>query len=259
VKGKIRGEKMKKIWLAIAAVVALLGILALAGCGVEGNPGNVSVNLGQQTGMWVSGEGKVTVTPDLAILSLGVQSQEITVADAQAKASDAMDKLVKALKDQGVADKDIQTQYFNITQVYRWDNDKQTQVVIGYQVTNTVTVKVRQVENAGKIIDAVVAAGGDLTRVNGITFTVENPTNYHNDARAKAIADAKAKAEQMAKESGIKLGKITYITESSYNFQPIYRAYDSYASGAPAPATTTPVSAGELDITTTVQISYQLD
>lgn len=249
---------MKKIWLAIAGVVVLLGVLALAGCDTEGG---VNVNLNSQSqGVWVSGEGKVMVTPDLAIISLGIESQEVSVADAQAKASEAMDKVVQALKDQGIAEKDIQTQYFNISRVTRWDNDRQTEIVTGYRVMNTVTVKIRDVEKAGEVIDAVAAAGGDLTRVNGITFTVDDPAPYHKQAREKAIADAKEKAKQLADESGIKLGKITYITENSYNFQPIYRAYETFDGKAvPAPTVVTPVSPGELEITTTVQINYDID
>jgi uncharacterized protein len=250
---------MKKIWLAITGVVLMLGILVMAGCGAS--PSDVNVNLNSQSqGLWVSGEGKVNVTPDVAIISVGIQSQEITVAEAQAKAAEAMDKLMKALKDQGIAEKDIQTTSYYISQVTRWDGDKQEQIITGYMVSNSVTVKIRDVKKAGTIIDAVAAAGGDLTRINGITFTVDDPTNSYNDARDKAIANARAKAQQMAEKSGAKLGKVTYITENNY-FSPIYRAYDmKEASGAaPSPAVSTSISGGELEITTTVQIAYAID
>lgn len=249
---------MKKIWLAIAGAVAVIGLLLMAGCGGV-SPSDVNVNLNNQSqGIWVNGEGKVTVTPDIAIINLGIESQEATVAEAQAKAAEAMDNLIQALKDQGVDEKDIQTQYFNISKVTRWDNDKMTEVVIGYRVTNTVTVKIRDVEKAGTIIDAVVAAGGDLTRINGITFTVDDPTSYYNEARKAAIANAKAKAQQMAAESGAKLGKITYITENNY-FQPVYRSFDSYSAAVPETAVKTAISEGQLEITTTVQIAYAID
>ncbi len=111
---------MKKIWLGVAVVLAVLAVVGLAGCTAQGSAlsGDVSglnVNLNsQQQGLWVSGEGKVTATPDVAIMTLGIESQETSVADAQAKAAAAMDKVMQALKDQGIADKDIQTQYFNI-------------------------------------------------------------------------------------------------------------------------------------------------
>jgi hypothetical protein len=166
---------------------------------------------------------------------------------------------MQALQDQGVEEKDIQTQYFNISNITRWSEDKMEQEITGYRVTNTLSVKVRDVEKAGATIDAVVAAGGDLTRVNSIGFTVDDPTPYYNDARKLAIDAAEAKAKQMATESGITLGKVTYITESNY-YQPIYRSYDAYESAiAPAAAgAPTSISEGELEITTTVNIAYEI-
>jgi uncharacterized protein len=250
---------MKKIWLAIAGIVVLLASLVMVGCGANTTPVDVNFN-SQSQGIWVNGEGKVTATPDVAIISVGIQSQEITVADAQAKAAAAMDKLMQALKDQGVAEKDIKTTSFYINQVSRWDSVKQEQIITGYIVSNTVTVKIRDVKKAGTTIDAVAVVGGDLTRVNGITFTVDDPTNYYNDARAKAIDNAVAKAKQMADKTGIKLGKVTYITEST-NFAPIYRdmGVKTSAGSVPAPAVSTSVSAGELEISTTVQITYAIN
>jgi uncharacterized protein YggE len=246
---------MKKIWLAIGGLVLMLGILGMVGCGTVAP--NVNLN-SQQIGLWVNGEGKVSVTPDVAIINVGVQSQELTVAAAQAAAAAAMDQLMQALKAQGVADKDIQTTGFSISQVTKYNNATQEQDVVGYMVSNMVTVKIRDVAKAGTTIDAVAAAGGDLVRINGITFTVDDPTNYYNDARGKAIDNAKAKAQQMADKSGAKLGKITYITENNY-FQPIYRAFDMKETAAGAPAPSTSISAGQLEITTTVQIAYAIN
>ncbi len=249
---------MKKIWLAIAGIVAVLGLVLLTGC-AAGNPGSVNVNLNSQNeGMWVSGEGKVQVTPDLAVISLGIEAQALTVAEAQAQAADAMDKVMQALKAQGIDAQDIQTSYYNISQMTRWNDTKQEQEVTGYRVNNTVTAKIHDVKKAGEVIDAVAAAGGDLTRINNISFSVNDPTAAYADARKLAVANAKDKAQQMAKEAGITLGKITYITENNY-YQPIYRSFESIDSAKGAvPAVSTPVEAGQLDVTTTVQIAYEL-
>ncbi len=253
---------MKKIWLAIAGTVLILAVAVLVGC--SSGPGSVlnsdasgiKLNLNnQQEGIWVSGEGKIPVVPDTAILNLGIEAQELTVTAAQSKASDAMDSIMKALKAAGINEKDIQTQYFNIQKVTRYDNDKQNEVVIGYRVTNTVTVKVRDVTKAGPVIDAVVAAGGDFTRINSIGFTVDDPSSYYEQARVKAVADAAAKAKKLAEAAGVKLGKAVYITESSYVPGPIYR--DVAASAGTS--TVTPVSPGEMDITANVQIAYAID
>jgi uncharacterized protein YggE len=251
--------KMKKIWLAIIGVVLLVGVLALAGCSSGGtSAGNVNVNLNsQQQGIWVNGEGKVTVVPDMAILSLGIQAQSTSVAQAQSDAADAMDKVMTALKDQGVADKDIQTQYYNVQRLTRYDNDTQQEVTTGYQVTNTVTAKIRKVDTAGTVIDAVVAAGGDYTRVNSIGFTVDDPKPFQEQARELAVADAATKAKKLADIADVKLGKPSYISESSNIPTPIYRT-DVMTKAEGVPAVTTPISAGEMDITTNVQIAYNI-
>jgi uncharacterized protein len=251
------GLKVKKIWLAIAGTVLLL-VVGLVGCSSGNTPsnGNINVNLNnQQEGIWVNGEGKVTAVPDVAILSLGIEAQELTVAEAQAKAAAAMDSVMKALKDAGIDEKDIQTQYFNIQKVTRWDNDKQYETVIGYRVTNTVIAKVRDVTKAGTVIDAVVVAGGDLTRINSIGFTVDDPSSYYEQARVKAVTDAAAKAKKLADTAGVKLGKPVYITESSYIPGPIYR---DVANAAETPTPVTPISPGEMEITANVQINYAI-
>jgi uncharacterized protein YggE len=254
---------MKKIWLGVAVVLAALAVMGLAGCtsggALAGDVSGVNVNLNnQQQGLWVSGEGKVTAVPDVAILNLGIQARESSVAQAQAEASQAMDKVIQALKDNGVAEKDIQTQNFSIQKVTQWDNDKQVEVLLGYQVTNTVVAKVRTVNNAGPVIDAAAAAGGDLIIVNNIGFNVDDPSPYQAQAREKAVADAAAKAKQLAATAGVTLGNPTYITENSYVPGPIYRsAMESGGAAVPVP-TTVPISPGELEITSNVQIAYAI-
>jgi uncharacterized protein YggE len=253
---------MKSKFLLAVGVIALLVIISLAGCSATGadaatvQPVSVDVS-NQQTGIWVNGTGKMTVTPDLATLTLGVSSQTATVAEAQSNAAAAMDKVMKALADNGVAKKDIQTNFFNIQQVTRYDDKTQTQIVIGYMVSNSVIAKLRDMNNVGVVIDAVVAAGGDLTRINGINFSVEKPETYNQQVRELAMQDAKAKADQIAKLSGVTLGKPTFVSDNSAT--PIYRDQStSQGSGVVAPAPTTAVSAGELNIILNVQVAYAI-
>ncbi len=251
---------MKRIWLLAVGVLLVLAVAGLYGCTQDGptlGGANLRVNLnGQQEGLWVNGKGDALAVPDVANLSLGVQAQAATVADAQSQAAKAMDGVMTALTGNGVAAKDIQTQYFNIQQLTKYDNNKQQNIVIGYQVTNTVNAKIRALDKVGAIIDAVAKAGGDLTRINSIGFSVDDPTPYYKDARQKAMADAKAKAEQMAGLAGVKLGKPTYITESSY--LPTTPAPVLRAEVVPAPAPQTPISAGQLTITVNVQVVYPI-
>jgi uncharacterized protein YggE len=256
---------MKKTWLVAIGAALILAVAGLSGCSTGGTTltgGNLSIHgslNSQQEGIWANGEGKVMAIPDVAILQVGIEAQETSVTEAQTQANEAMDKVMAALSDEGVAKKDIQTQYFNIQKVTRWDNDKQQEIVIGYRVTNTVTAKIREVDKAGAVIDAVTVAGGDLIRINSIGFTVDDPTSYYGQARQKAVADAVAKAKQLADAAGVKLGKLTYISESSYMPSPIYRQGITTSAEAVPAATETPISPGEMEITTTVQLIYDID
>ena len=121
-----------------------------------------------------------------------------------------------------------------------------------------ISVKIRDVEKAGAVIDAVTAAAGDNTRINGISFSVDNPEQYYAEAREIAMGNAKEKAQQMAQLAGVELGQVVYITESSnssvYPYT-VYRGYDIAASSEAAP---TVISAGETDIILNVQINYAI-
>jgi uncharacterized protein YggE len=239
--------RKKATLLAVGLALVLLATV-LAGCS--------TVNLtGQQEGITVSGEGKVSVVPDLATLSLGVEAQDTTVTAAQNQAAAAMEMIMAALVDNGIAEEDIQTQYFSISDITRWDDETREEEVIGYRVSNVVSVKIRAMESIGPIIDAVVEAGGDLTRVNGISFSVDDPSTYYDEAREEAMADAKATAEALAELGGVRLGKPTYITESSYQPGYIYvpgaRVDEAMESG-------TPISPGETEITLNVQVTYDI-
>jgi uncharacterized protein YggE len=255
---------MKKTWLVVIGVALILAAVTVTGCGSEGatlssGSGEFRVNLNsQQEGIWVNGEGRVLAIPDVAILRLGIEAQETSVAEARAQAAEAMEQVMASLTGEGVAEKDIQTQYFNIRQVTRWDNVKEQEMVIGYRVTNMVTAKIREIDKVGTIIDAVAIAGGDLTRVDSIGFSVDDPTDYYKEARLKAVADAEAKARQLAEAAGVKLGKPNYISESAYIPGPVYRQDVMMEKAAGAPAVETPIIPGEMEITLNVQLAYSI-
>lgn len=220
----------------------------------------VKVSLNNQVeGIWVSGTGKVTVTPDIATLQLGIEAQEASVNEAQAKANEAMERVMSALAGNGVAENDIQTRYFRISQRTRWDDERQQEVVIGYRVTNQVVAKIRDMEKVGAIIDAAVATGGDYTRINNLNFSVDDPSAYYEEAREKAMADAKDKAERIASLAGMKLGEPTYISESTIS--PVYETFMAGSAPmpvvpAPAPAPAPSISPGEIEISVNIQIAY---
>ncbi len=250
--------KFKKYWLMGIALIALLAV-GLVGCSTNsgGNNGTVSGLISnQQEGIWVTGSGKVTVTPDIADLIIGIDSRETTVSEAQSKAADAMNQLMAVLRQNGIADKDIKTQQFTIAPVYSYDSNKNISTIIAYEVTNTVDAKIRDLTKVGTIIDAASVAGGDLTRVNSVSFSVEDPTKYYGQARELAMNDASTTAKQLATLGGVTLGKPTFISQTSY-YAPITRDYAA-AGEKMAPSAPTPINPGETDITLTVQVTYSI-
>jgi uncharacterized protein YggE len=265
-------NKLKKTVIILAAI--MLVTLSFVGCapapaavyqpstgmaaGVASSSTGIIVSQ-QSLGLWVDGLGKTTGAPDVVLLTIGVESQQKTVAAAQKLASEAMNAVIQVLKSNGIADKDIQTSQFNIQQVTRWDDKQSTYIVDGYKVSNMVTAKIRDIAKAGPIIDAAAAAGGDLTRVNGIGFTVDDPTPYYKIAREKAVQYAMEKAKQISQVSGVRLGKVLYISEGA-NYAPVLREnyamkFSAMDAAAPAP---TPISAGELEFQVTVQMVYEI-
>jgi len=249
----------KKSLLLIMSLVVALTVVGLVGCTAEDTDLDELKGLtisSQQEGIWVSGMGKVSAVPDIVELRLGIEAQETSVTAAQTEAIDAMDEVMAALVASGVAEKDIQTQYFSIQRVTRWDSETQQEVVVGYRVTNMVTAKIRVVNEAGTIIDAVAEAGGDFIRIDSINFSIDDPSVYYDEAREEAMADATDKAERLAELSGVTLGTPTYISES-IQAPPTVQRYFGYEEAVVA-AKETPISPGELEISLTVQVAYAI-
>jgi uncharacterized protein YggE len=241
-----------------AILMGAVSVIALAGS--DPSPTAQAASSGDDFGrstISVSGTGEVTAIPDMAVVSLGVEVEEDTVQAAMDKAAAAMDSVIAVLRANGIAEKDIQTQWFNIYPVRNWTEGEGT--IVGYQVTNTVSVKVREVDATGRIIDAVAKAGGDLIRINGVSFTMDDPSKYFADARAEAVADATEKAQQLADLAGVQLGAPFYISEGGgYTPTPIYMDYAmrSY-EGSSVP--TTPMNPGETEIILVVQMAFTIE
>jgi len=250
---------MKKGIIVAIGIALVLVTVGLVGCGdYFGSSGETaiasSIYSQQDVGIWVTGVGETTVTPDVAVLSLGVEVQKMTVAEAQQQAAQAMDDVMSVLDSHDIEEKDIQTQRYSIQPVKEWQDDQY--VLVGYLVTNTVAVKVRDIDDTGSVIDDVAAAGGDYTVINSISFTVDEPETYNKDMREEAMADAKDKAEQLADLGGVELGKPIYIAESSsYNSSVVDLDYKA-AEDAAVP--TTSISAGETELQLTVHVVYSI-
>jgi uncharacterized protein YggE len=217
------------------------------------------------SGLWVTGIGEIKVKPDVAILSVGVEARAKTVADAREQAARAMKAVVEAARAHGVAAIDIATQYYNIYPEYRYvearnrDGSYGKQELVGYVVSNTAQVKVRNLENSGTVIDATAIAGGDAVRVNNIQFTVENTSQYAAQMRDMAARDALAKANVYAQALSLKVGGVMYLAELSSQ-APVVQKDLAYARAAMAEgaSTPTPISADTMTLTTSIQVAFAI-
>ena len=215
--------------------------------------------LGGSTGIHVTGAGTASAKPDIAVLSLGVEGQARTVAEANAIAADAIAAILSVLRDAGVDDDDMRTQQFSIQPEYAFNREDGTRTLTGYRVTNSLVVTVRDLDAVGPIIDRAAAAGGDATRINSITFRVEDGVALEAEARVLALEDAVAKADLFAEATGVTRGKLVFITEQSFpqfaRTEAVF-SVDVAAAGAPAP---TEILAGEFDVRVSVQAVFAID
>ena len=216
------------------------------------------------SGIWVSGHARVTVEPDLVLLTVGVEATADTVAEARAEAAGAMDAVVRAVKAHGLEDQDVQTRSFNIWPQYEYPEvasggtRTRRQVLVGYTVSNMAGIKIRDVDAVGAIIDDVAEAGGDKTRIDGVNFSVEDPEPFMAQLRQEAVRDAVAKADHFASLTGVAVGDLLSIGEVGAG-APVPRGFGEealMARTAAAPATS--ISGGELELRLSVQAVFSI-
>ena len=233
----------------VSSSVASAAISRIPSEGGMSEPQHQMFSDGSQGGISVSGSGSISVEPDLAILNIGVEATGKTVSFARSEAASAMDSVVSSLKKEGILTKDIQTQQLTIYPRYDYQTNKQ--VLIGYSVTNTARVKVRDLSKVGKIVDNAAASGGDYVRINGISFNVEDTDQYMESLRKQAVQKAQIKAEEYADSAGVKLGSLRSLTEVGAQSPHMPSAMDNQMRAMSVPMES-PISGGELQITVTV-------
>jgi uncharacterized protein YggE len=218
-----------------------------------------------QAGIWVSGQGKLSLTPDIALVRLGVETTAKTVTEARDEAATAMANIVTAIEQYRIVERDIQTTSFNIWPEYQYQEitkdgiQTNVRILIGYRVSNTAIIKVRDINKVGAIIDDVVNAGGDPTRINGIDFSVENTKLFQVQLREEAVKAALQNAQQFASLTGVALGKLMYISETGVGGPAVRDFADDRAFGLAAAAPTTSIGGGSLGLTMTVQAVFAIE
>ncbi len=262
-------DRLYKVALAFIAVFGVVGagvVFSQFGALPQNMPHEISV----------SGEGKAYLKPDVAMVSFGVSTTEMKSQDAVNKNNEKMNAVIAAVKAAGVEEKDIQTTYYNLTPLYDYppvvypltpvrssDGSVSSspsyvgggKVFRGYSLEQQVSVKIRNFEIINTVLDKATQAGANT--VGQLSFTVDNPEQARSLARSEAIKNAKEKMESMAKDSGLSVGKLVNITEGYNNYpQPMYGVGNMALEKSDAAAPD--IQAGQMEITTTVTLTYQV-
>lgn len=207
--------------------------------------------------MTIRGEGSSSVTPDIAIVTLGVDSRAATAREAMEQNAEDMSKVVAEIRAAGVEDRDIATSDFNIQPVYENpkrnpDGTHAAPRIVGYQVSNIVRVRIRDLATSGAVLDRVVAAGAN--RVNGISFELSDPDSARDAAIKAAVADARHRAELIADAAGEKIVRILRIDTDMV--RPVM--FEARAMAMDSPKAVTPILAGEREVTAAVTIVFEI-
>jgi uncharacterized protein len=226
--------------LAVLASLALVAAPALA----QNPPPAISV----------SGEANVSVAPDLAQVEGGVTSEAKTAREASEANNAAMGKVLLALKGAGIDEKDYQTSRLSLQPQYAPATpNRNTPQISGYRASNRITIKVRDVTKVANVIDTLVGAGAN--EIGGINFIVTQASKALDEARGKAVADARRKAEIYAKAAGVMLGEAINITEEGAAPPPVFR---SKMAAPMAVNSSAPVAPGEEQLSITVNVTWAI-
>jgi uncharacterized protein YggE len=158
----------------------------------------------------IAGEGEVEAVPDIAQITLGVETNSAQVAVAQQENTQKVNQMIASLKQLGIEEKDIKTSQYSVYPQYDYPDGRQ--ILRGYQISQSVTVKIRNFDNIGKALEMAGSAG--VNQVGGLSFTIDDPEGLRQQARVEALQNAKSKAEELAKNAGVKLGRLVSFNES---------------------------------------------
>ena len=235
--------------LLVAAVLTVELVMVVPAVQAGGPSGAVTPEA--PNAISVSGEGKVFAEPDMAEIVIGVESRAPTAREAASQNSQDMNQVMAVLEEMGIAEEDIQTVDYSIRAEMDYRGDEGPKV-IGYVVNNALRVKVRDLDLVGDLLDGVTEAGAN--NIYGITFTVEDPRPFQEQAREIAVAEARSKAGQLAEAADVRLGDLLSLSEYLVG-GPVRverAAAEGIGGGAP------PISPGQLEIVIQVQMSYEI-
>jgi uncharacterized protein YggE len=193
---------------AVLAALAL-GAASLPAAG-EAQPAQSITQAIAGTRLDISATGEVTRIPDIAVISAGVVTRSATATGAIQEAANRMERVRAALKRAGVEDRDIQTSNISLNPEYRYDNNQPPQLV-AYTASNQLTIRFRDIRNSGRILDALVSEGAN--QINGPSLAIDKPEAALDEARARAVANGRARAELYARALGLRIVRIVSVSE----------------------------------------------
>lgn len=205
----------------------------------------------------VAGEGEASARPDMAVLTLGVMREAATAREALDANSDAMAAVISAMKSEGIEERDLQTSNFSVSPVYAYPDQNQPDrqpKITGYQVNNTLSVRLRDVAKVGAVLDKAVTLG--VNQGGGISFTNDDPAATLTEARKRAVKDAMDKARTLAEAAGVNLGRIVEMSEQNFRGPPMPYAMKTMARDAEAQSV--PVEAGENVYRVQVSVTFEI-
>ncbi len=260
--------KDKKISIAVFVLIVILSVFTLTKIFNEVK-GSRYVGRGNQPANTISvtGEGEVIAVSDIATLTVNLNKEGKTAKEAQELLNESISKTLTFLKDKSIADKDVKSEYGGLSPKYSYEQPvcytypcpTKDPKIIGYTATQTVTIKIREVDSASEVRTGLAEIG--ITDINGPTFSIDDEEAFKDEARSKAIADAREKAQVLANDLGVKLGKVVSFGENNGSY-PMYAAAKSMMAAGeimmdsrqPAPV----LPKGENKINSTVTITYEI-
>lgn len=235
---------------ALASAVLLAAVAVTAACGTDSSSAPTS---GTPAGINVNGVGEVQGTPDTLTARIGVETTADDVTTAIDQANTAVSAVTDAISAAGVDRADIQTQQVSIDPQYSDGFSVSTSTISGYRATNTLQVTVRDLSKASSVLGDATTAGGNATRVSGVSFRIDDDSDLIADARSRAFADARDRAEQYASLAGNDLGKVVSITENITGQESAPSFDRSSASSA------VPIEPGQQTVSVSVAVQWGLE
>lgn len=207
---------------------------------------------GTENTIMVTGTAELQAKPDTALITLGVERQAVTSREAMTAQATAMAAIEAKLKELGIAKDSIRTSQLSLYPVYS-HHEREAPTLVGYRAVNTVTVTAQNLDDLGKLVDGCVAAGAN--QVQGISFTLKDPSKVQLQVIDRAVKDAKAKADAIAAAAGLRIrGPINITLQQGYEIPPTSRME---AIGMGDAKLETPISPGELTVRVSVQVTYR--